>query len=353
MSNAASADHNAPSAAIVVIPCLNEERYIENTLATFMAEPPETVRRIVIADGGSTDRTLAIVTACAQRDDRIAIVHNERRIQSSGVNRAVEQYGDLAPYLVRVDAHAGYPAGYCASLLRAQAETDAQSVVVSMIAAGTTCFQTAAAAAQNSRLGNGGSAHRKAAEGRFVDHGHHALMEVKAFRAVGGYDEAFSHNEDAELDARLGAVGARIYLCAGADITYYPRKGPVALFRQYRNFGRGRAMNILKHRSRPKLRQLIPVMVGPAVCLSLLAPVSLVFAVPALVWAAASLSLGAIEGLRQRNLCAGAAGFAAMLMHLGFSFGFIVEVLRQVARVRQRQGGRSTYPAALGAADKP
>ena len=344
-------DRSMPSAAIVVIPCLNEERYIENTLSRFMAEPPETVRKIVVADGGSTDRTLAIVAACAKHDDRIAILHNERRIQSSGVNRAVERYGDLAPFLIRADAHADYPARYCATLLQAQAQTGAQSVVVSMIAKGTTCFQTAAAAAQNSRLGNGGSAHRMAAEGRFVDHGHHALMEVKAFRAVGGYDEGFSHNEDAELDARLGLTGARIYLCAGADITYYPRKGPLSLFNQYRNFGRGRAMNIVKHRSRPKLRQLIPVMVGPAVCLSALSPVSPIFAVPALCWAAASLVLGLIEGVRQRNFCVGAAGCTAMLMHLGFSTGFVVEVLRQAVRASP-QAGRGAFPATLPAADQ-
>jgi len=344
-------DRSPPSAAIVVIPCLNEERYIESTLSRFMAEPPETVRKIVVADGGSTDRTLAIVAACAQHDDRITILHNERRVQSSGVNRAVERYGDLAPYLIRVDAHADYPARYCATLLRAQAESGAQSVVVSMIAKGTSCFQTAAAAAQNSRLGNGGSAHRMAAEGRFVDHGHHALMEVKAFRAVGGYDEAFSHNEDAELDTRLCLAGARIYLCAGADITYYPRKSPLALFNQYRNFGRGRAMNIARHRSRPKLRQLIPIMVGPAVCVALLTPVSSIFAVPALCWAAASFVLGAIEGVRQRHLCAGAAGCAAMLMHLGFSVGFVVEVLSQAARAG-RQAQRGAFPAAQPAADQ-
>ena len=42
------------------------------------------------------------------------------------------------------------------------------------------------------------------AEGHWADHGHHALMRISAFRAVGGYDESFSHNEDAELDYRLG-----------------------------------------------------------------------------------------------------------------------------------------------------
>jgi succinoglycan biosynthesis protein ExoA len=147
--------------------------------------------------------------------------------------------------------------------------TGAESVVVSMTARGVTCFQKAAAAAQNSRLGNGGSAHRRLAEGRFVDHGHHALMNINAYRSVGGYDETFTHNEDAELDARLIAAGYRIYLCPGADITYYPRTSLTSLFRQYRNFGRGRAMTILKHRMKPKLRQMICRAPGRDTCRAL------------------------------------------------------------------------------------
>ena len=100
---------------VVVIPCLNEENHIGNTLSRFMAEPAHTVCKIVVSDGGSTDGTLEIVEDYARRDSRVAILHNRRRIQSSGINRAVEEYGDLAPYVVRVDAHADYPAGFCAT----------------------------------------------------------------------------------------------------------------------------------------------------------------------------------------------------------------------------------------------
>jgi succinoglycan biosynthesis protein ExoA len=316
---------------VVVIPCLNEEEHIEKTLAHFMAEPEQTVCRIAVSDGGSTDRTVKIVEECAQRDSRVVLLHNDRRIQSSAVNRAVEQYGDLARFIVRVDAHADYPAGFCTALLAAQRMTGADSVVVSMIAKGVTCFQTAAAAAQNSRLGNGGSAHRRLAQGGFVDHGHHALMAVNAFRSVGGYDESFSHNEDAELDYRLIAAGFRIYLCAGADITYYPRKNPVSLFKQYRNFGSGRAMTILKHRVRPRLRQLLPVMVGPAVATSLLWPLAPFLAIPAVLWATISLAYGVALGVRGKSGCVCGAGIAAMLMHLGFSFGFLLRILRPAA----------------------
>jgi succinoglycan biosynthesis protein ExoA len=330
----------SPPCAVVIIPCLNEEDHIAKTIAHFTAEPSQIVCKIVVADGGSTDRTLNIVQECALRDSRVTLLNNGRRIQSSGINKAVELYGDLAPFIVRVDAHADYPDNFCAKLLAAQQATGADSVVVSMIARGVGCFQTAAAAAQNSKLGNGGSAHRRAAEGRFVDHGHHALMSVKAFRSVGGYDEAFSHNEDAELDLRLTATGHRIYLCAGAEIIYYPRKSMAALFNQYRNFGRGRAMTISKHRARPKLRQVLPVMIGPIVAMSLLWPMASILAAPAIFWAMACLIYGLVLGLHERNGCACAVGIAAMLMHLGFSIGFIVEMVKQkvIGRSRPRLG---------------
>jgi succinoglycan biosynthesis protein ExoA len=171
-------------------------------------------------------------------------------------------------------------------------------------------------------------------------------MDVNAFRFVGGYDESFSHNEDAELDCRLITAGFRIYLCAGADITYYPRKSPASLFKQYRSFGSGRAMTILKHRAKPKLRQLVPVMVGPAVVMALLWPLAPFLAIPAALWMTLCLTYGVVLGVRGNNKCACGAGIAAMLMHLGFSFGFISRMLRPTAvgSLRSNRGAQRAIP---------
>jgi succinoglycan biosynthesis protein ExoA len=345
MSIASNDTVGLPVSVVVVIPCLNEEEHIAKTIARFAAEAPNIISKIVVVDGGSSDRTLPIVQQCALGDSRVALIANDRRIQSSGINKAVDLYGDVAPFIVRVDAHADYPGDFCKKLLETQQATGADSVVVSMISKGEGCFQAAAAAAQNSRLGNGGSAHRRLAEGRFVDHGHHALMSVNSFRGVGGYDESFSHNEDAELDVRLVAAGFRIYLCAGADITYFPRKGAFSLFKQYRNFGKGRAKTTLKHHARPKLRQVIPVMIGPMVAVSLLAWVSPLLALPAAAWAMACLSYGLLLGAREKSSCACGAGIAAMLMHLGFSVGYVSQILRHTAL----RGSRARVAPQLGA----
>ena len=257
---------------LVAIPCLNEEEHIANVVETLLAGADDIRMRIVVADGGSTDGTREIVEQLAKGDDRILLLDNPRKIQSVAVNEAVRRHGEDARFLIRVDAHAEYPERYCEHLLAVRAATDADSVVVSMRTRGESCFQRAAAAAQNSILGNGGSSHRNTTRDRWVDHGHHALMTLEAFKAVGGYDETFSHNEDAELDARLMQEGYRIFLTGEVPIVYYPRRNPVALFRQYFNIGRGRARNFLRHRSNAKLRHLVLAVVAPAILLLVFAP---------------------------------------------------------------------------------
>jgi succinoglycan biosynthesis protein ExoA len=309
---------------LIVVPCLNERDHIESVIECFYAEAEQIDAILIVADGGSTDGTLSIVRRYAEQRSRIKILANERRIQSSAVNRAVEAFGDRAAILIRVDAHARYPDQYCEKLIAVQAKTGAASVVVGMIAEGRSCFQKAVAAAQNSRLGNGGSPHRSRTEGQFVDHGHHALMMIEAYRLVGGYDESFSHNEDAELDVRLVAAKRSIYLADDPQITYFPRKDPVSLFLQYLNFGRGRAKNMLKHRSRPKPRQAIPIMVVPAIALAFFAPILPIMLVPAGLWLALCLGYGCLIGIRNRELCDGLSGVAAIIMHFGFSLGFLL-----------------------------
>lgn len=310
---------------LVVIPCLNEEAHLPALLDVLCADPASSGSRIVVVDGGSSDRSRDIVQERATADPRIALLLNPRRIQSAGVNLAVRTYGAGADVLVRVDAHAAYPPDFLSRVLAAHAETGADSVTVSMraVARADRCWQRATAAAQNSVLGTGGSPHRRSGVRRWVDHGHHALIALSAFRSVGGYDEAFTHNEDAEFDARLVRRGLRILLAADIVIDYFPRDTASALARQYFNYGRGRARTAFKHSASLQVRQLIPAFIAPAAGISLLAPISWWAALPALVWLSACVGLGVWLGLRQRSWCAAASGLPAAIMHLAWSCGFL------------------------------
>ncbi|MEE2859440.1 MAG: glycosyltransferase family 2 protein [Pseudomonadota bacterium] len=325
---------------LIVIPTLNEAAHIADVLASVCGFPAAGQAMIVVADGGSTDATRDIVRRAAVQDARIRLIDNPGRLQSAAVNLAVAQFGDQAEWLLRMDAHSHYPQDFADALLAEAAATGADSVVVSMDARGDGFWQKAIAAAQNSRLGNGGSAHRLAGRGAWVDHGHHALMRISAFRAVGGYDEAFSHNEDAELDHRLRQAGFRIWLTGRTRLVYVPRSSLAPLMRQYQAFGRGRRRNLSKHGARPGMRQAVVALLAPALALAVLAPFAWIFTLPLLGWVAICLAGGIAIALAERSLTGLPAGFFAGAMHLAWSVGFWREWLagRRPSEGRLRHG---------------
>lgn len=326
-------DRDDDKRLLVVIPCLNEEAHLPALLSWLRTRHEPC--RIIVADGGSTDASRHIVENAAKADPRITLMDNPRRLQSAGVSAAVETFGADADRFVRIDAHAHYPDDFLSTLSDAQAKSGADSVTVSMraVAAPEQCFQRAVAAAQNSVLGAGASRHRKGGARQWVDHGHHALFKTNPFLAAGGYDVTFSHNEDAEFDARLTSFGGRILLAGDVLIDYVPRTTARSLARQYYNFGRGRARTVLKHRLPLKTRQWGPVLVPPMALLSLLAVPFTTFAVgPLVAWIGGSLAYGFVLGLGERSVCACAAGWAAIIMHAAWSAGFIRQALFGAAK---------------------
>ena len=313
---------SAAPRVLIVIPALNEAAHIKDVLNFALGFAERADGLVVVADGGSTDGTREIVRRRAADHRRLRLLDNPARLQAPAVNLAVERFGAGAEWLLRLDAHSAYPADYGDTLLAEARRTGADSVVVSMHAQGQGFLQRAIAEAQNSRLGNGGSAHRLAGGGAWVDHGHHALMRIAAFRGVGGYDEGFSHNEDAELDRRLTGAGHRIWLTGRTRLTYFPRQSFGPLVRQYYNFGRGRAKNLVKHHARPAARQAVVAMLAPAAALVLLAPFSAWFALPLVLWLLACLAGGVAIALQTRRPEGLLAGLAAGVMHMAWSAGF-------------------------------
>ena len=324
---------------LTIIPCLNEREHIVSLLRHLLTDPVN--RNIVVADGGSTDGTRELVRAFAAADSRVTLMDNPLRIQSAAINGAVARFGADATWIARIDAHAGYPDRYVSRLVEAARTHAVDAVVVRLETYAEGGFASGVAAAQNSRLGTGGAAHRVGAVGGLVEHGHHALMRKQAFTAAGGYCENMACNEDAELDLRLLAIGARIWLEPALPVTYYPRREPLGLLRQYVRYGAGRATTSRRHRRRLKARQMLPLAVAPACVLALGAPFVPALGLPALGWASLCQGWGLALALRERKAAAAWAGSAAMIMHLGWSAGYWKQEIRAVV-----SGGRSLpFPA--------
>lgn len=320
---------------LVVIPALDEEFHIEACVRSLVeGEPCMRDVDIVVADGGSSDRTREVVARLAVEFPRVVLIDNPGRLQAAAINFAVATQARPAhAVLVRCDAHAVYPPGYALDVARVLEERGVASVVTPMDAIGEGCFQRAAAWIVDTPLGSGGSAHRGGTRSQFVDHGHHASFDLAWFRRVGGYDERFAWNEDAEYDHRLRQAGGRIWLEATIRVGYRMRASIVALARQYRRYGYGRALNLLKHRARPRIRQVIPVLhvvafagsllLSTVWCWALLYP-SLYLAILAVVSVSAAVAM--------RSLCGLHAGPALAAMHIAWGVGFLEGALAGAPR---------------------
>jgi succinoglycan biosynthesis protein ExoA len=320
---------------LIVIPSLNEEAHIESVIATLQADRRCREALIVVSDGGSSDQTVAIVERIASSDPRVRVLTTVKHLSiGASVNRAVECFGHGRTWLVRIDAHAGYPKDYASRLVAKATETGASSVAVTMVTRGYTCFQRAAAAAQNSFLGTGGSAHRLPNRGGWIEHGHHALFDLKLFRKIGGYDEELG--EDTEYDRRLIKSGGRIWLADDIIITYFPRDNTISLFRQYVVHGRTFARTFVRHGAKKRIRHFILPPIAPIVILGFLGALYWPLAVPASAWLLVCLSYGLVLGLRQRDVCVAASGYASIVTQLAWSLGYWWEIISFRAHTLRR-----------------
>lgn len=331
LSDAAPADVGVSGdSVVVVIPALNEEAHIAACVRSLMrGDARLKAIEMIVADGGSRDRTREIVPGLREEFPNLRLIDNPQKLQAAAVNLAAGQAASGRRILVRCDAHAIYPDNYVMRVADSLVRHGVASLVVPMDAVGTTCFQKANAWIVDTPLGSGGSAHRGGRTSAYVDHGHHAGFDLATFLGLGGYDATFSHNEDAEYDARLRKSGGRIFLDADIRLNYLPRATSSGLARQYFNYGKGRARTMMKHGERPKLRQLIP----PATLVACVAGLAIApFSPWGLVlpggYLAALVAASLMVSVKHRSACGLLAGAASATMHMSWSAGLFRQFIR-------------------------
>jgi succinoglycan biosynthesis protein ExoA len=333
MSNSSQSDQSLESAyssragtpaVLVVIPTLNEALHIEAVLLQLSLGVPISYHvRFLVCDGGSHDGTQEIVARLARSNERVVLLHNPKRLQSAAMNQAVRAQGAGFDILIRCDAHSIYPPDFILELVRTLERTQADAVVVPMDSMGDTCLGKAVAWVSDTLVGSGGAAHRGGTRSGYVDHGHHAAFRMATFISAGGYDESFSHNEDAELDCRQRALGARIFLDSDIRIGYVARGTLGGLWRQYFAYGRGRSRTVRKHPASLRLRQFaVPAHLVILILCGLAFPWFPWLAVwPGLYLTVLCLTASSLA-VRHGSRCGLLAVPAAVVMHTAYALGF-------------------------------
>lgn len=254
----------------VVIPTLNEERFIARCLDSVISQSyPFEDMDVMVVDGGSKDRTKDIVEEYSRKYKNIRFINNPGRIQSIAFNIGVKN--SEAPYIVRLDAHATYNKVYIEKCIKNfSADAEALGCSPELVGnVGGVCsirpqhsglVAESSAILNQSRFGIGGAAFRVGAPAGFVDTVPFGCFPRKVINRIGGMREDLPRGEDNEFNSRIRKAGYKIYLDPEIVCTYFSRDTLKANMKQM--YANGESIGHLFYVDRESigLRHLVPLL---------------------------------------------------------------------------------------------
>ena len=307
----------------VVMAVRNEAAHLEATLRAVFDQDYEGGLEVVVADGRSTDGTLAILRRCASEDSRLKVIDNPDMGVATGLNRAIG--AACGQVLVRCDGHAELAPDYVRLAVGLLEETGAANVGGRQDAVGTSALERAIAIAMNSPAAAGAARFRHSSAAGPADTVYLGVFDSQALEEVGGFDPTLVRNQDYELNHRLRQAGRLVWFDPRLAVAYHPRSSLRALWRQYLDYGRWKRVMLLRNPGALRLRQLAP----PALVTGLVASaIGAVVGVP--FWWTPPAAYGMLvaantlsEAIRRRDRAAWLLTSVMPAMHLAWGIGFL------------------------------
>ncbi len=321
----------------VIIPCLNEEKYLANVLANMLSQDyPKDNIEILIVDGGSSDSTVQIANTFCKEHAFIHLLNNPARYVPHAMNLAIR--ASKGTIIVRIDAHSLYPSNYISRLVEALDTTDADNTGGMWITEAASDSPTALAISQATShpFGIGNATYRLgSAAPKYVDTVPYGCYRRSLFNRIGFFDEHLVRNQDDEFNARLIANGGKILLLADVKIRYFAREKISKMSTMFYQYGLFKPLVNVKLGKPATIRQLFP----PALVAGLLSTIILsifwfpllylfvfeviVYLIPVLFF---SLKLGYKKGIFSKLMLI----FPAI--HFSYGWGYLRGIVHFVIR---------------------
>jgi succinoglycan biosynthesis protein ExoA len=315
----------------VVLPIRNEAQTIRECLDAVLAQDyGRDHLEIIVAEGGSTDETRAILAEYAARGE-LRVVDNPRGIVPAGLNRAIA--AARGEYIVRVDGHTFLAPDYISTCVATLAATGAANVGGPQKPEARTLLGSLVALVTSSPFGIGDSKFHYSDTPQWVDTVYLGAWPRSLFEQIGGFDESLVRNQDYEFNYRTRRAGRRIWYNPRIRSVYRPRESLRAFIRQYFQYGQWKAIVIRRHPASTRWRHLVaPVFVLALGGLGLLAPVwqgarrllALVLALYTMAGLAESARLARRQGRWQALLLLP----FFFILHVSWGSGFLMRLIQ-------------------------
>ena len=242
-------------AVSVIIPVLNEERFLKQSVQAILNQNYSGQLEIILALGPSKDQTNVIAQDLA-KDQRIKLVENPSGRTAAALNNAIKNSNfDI---IVRLDGHAIVDSNYIKNAVKTLVESGADNVGGLMKAEGTNAFEKSVAAAMTSKFGVGNAPFHVGGKSGEVDTVYLGTFRKSALERVGYFDESFIRAQDWEMNYRIRKTGGKIWFNPDLVVSYRPRKNLLQLAKQYFEYGQWRKQVTKTYPETVSMRYLAP-----------------------------------------------------------------------------------------------
>lgn len=246
----------------IVIPTLNEERFISRCLNSIIKQTYEFEKMdVMIIDGGSKDNTKDIVAEYQKSHQNIRFIENKKKIQSVAFNIGFKK--STAPYIIRLDAHAEYDSKYISLCIENLKQDEKRGNVggrCNILPFNQSIWAQTNAILNHSRFGIGGAAFRVSNEAHNTDSVPFGAFPRKVIDQIGGMREDLPRGEDNEYNSRIRKAGYKIFFNPNIISSYFARPTLGASCKQM--YANGNSIGYLYYIDREAIgiRHLVPLL---------------------------------------------------------------------------------------------
>lgn len=226
----------------VIMPCLNEEKFISVCLDSVIAcDYPKERMEILVVDGMSRDRTREIAEKYMRENSFLRLLDNPKKTTPAAMNLGINN--SKGEIIIKMDAHSRYEKDYISKCVKHLQESGAKNVggILKTVPAKDTLFAKAIAVCLSSRFGAGSSYFRTGTDKpRWVDTVAFGCYKKDTLVDLGLFDERMEKIEDFELNSRLRKKYGPESILLAPDIRafYYPSSDNIFSFLKH-NFTDG------------------------------------------------------------------------------------------------------------------
>ena len=319
----------------VIIPCRNEQKYIESCLTSFIEmDYPKDLLEIIVVDGNSEDKTLEIIQKFQLRYPFIRVLDNPNLYAPSAFNIGIKNA--TAEYVMIASAHSSFEKNYLSEILNAleTLNCDGAGGVLITDVKNKNKRTLSICKVLSNQFGVGNSKFRVGTRKPIpVDIVPFGIYKKSIFESVGFYNERLKRNQDMEFSKRMLGNGNKIFLVPSATCTYFARESYQGLARN--NFGNGfwimPTVYITKKISSLSLRHFIPLIFLLSLILPLiLMTVEPLFGVISIMSFASYIIVLSIISFKIRDKSTSFLNIflAFLVLHLSYGVGSLVGITR-------------------------